>query len=100
MAQMQLGELLVSAGSITKEQLEEGLRLQKQSKDRIGTVLIENGIITERKLIEVLQMQLGIEFVDLTKVSIPSLHRRHGKGERGSAGQRMGRSDPKRPQDG
>ena len=72
MAHMQLGELLVTAGSITKEQLKEALTLQKQSKDRIGTVLIDNGIITEQKLIDVLKMQLGIEFVDLTKTSIPT----------------------------
>ena len=72
MAHMQLGELLVSAGSITRNQLEEALALQKQQKDRLGTVLINSGIITEQKLIEVLQMQLGIEFIDLTKTSIPT----------------------------
>ncbi len=72
MAHMQLGELLVSAGSITRDQLEDALRLQKQSKDRIGTVLINNGFITEQKLIEVLQMQLGIEYIDLTKTAIPT----------------------------
>ena len=72
MAYMRLGDLLISAGVITEEELEKGLALQKESKERLGTVLIKNNIITENQLIEALQMQLGIEFVDLTKISIPT----------------------------
>ena len=71
MAYMRLGELLIAAGTITEEELNRGLALQKGTKERLGTVLIKNGIITEDNLIEALQMQLGIEFVDLTKVNIP-----------------------------
>ncbi len=71
MLQVRLGELLLSAGAITKEELERGLALQKKTKERLGTVLIKNGIITEAHLIEALQMQLGIDYVDLTKVNIP-----------------------------
>ena len=72
MAYKRLGELLVAAGTITEEELERGLALQKGTKERLGTVLIKNEIITESKLIEALQMQLGIEFIDLTKVNIPT----------------------------
>ena len=69
---LRLGDLLISAGLITQEQLEEGLALQKGSGKRLGTVLLENGFITETELIEALQMQLGIEFIDLSKVNIPT----------------------------
>ncbi|MBR2697699.1 MAG: Flp pilus assembly complex ATPase component TadA, partial [Clostridia bacterium] len=69
---LRLGDLLISAGLITQEQLEEGLALQKGSGKRLGTVLQENGFITESELIEALQMQLGIEFIDLSKVNIPT----------------------------
>ena len=69
---LRLGDLLISAGLITQEQLEEGLRLQKGTGKRLGTVLQENGFITESELIEALQMQLGIEFIDLSKVTIPT----------------------------
>ena len=62
---LRLGDLLISAGLITEEQLQEGLRLQKGTGKRLGTVLQENGFITESELIEALQMQLGIEFIDL-----------------------------------
>ena len=72
MEYMRLGELLIAAGAITQEQLERGMELQKKSRERLGTALIKNGIITEAQLIEALQMQLGIEFIDLTKVTIPT----------------------------
>lgn len=69
---LRLGDLLISAGLITQEQLDEGLALQKGSGKRLGTVLQEHGFITESELIEALQMQLGIEFIDLSKVNIPT----------------------------
>lgn len=71
MAYMRLGDLLIAAGAITQEQLEEALTIQKQKKERLGDVLIESNIITERQLIEALQMQLGVDFIDLTAISIP-----------------------------
>lgn len=67
-----LGDLLVSSGAITEDQL--GLALEKQKEmgqgKRLGTVLIESGIITENQLIENLKMQLGIDFIDLNNTSI------------------------------
>ena len=72
MAYRRLGELLLAAGVITQEELERGLALQKGTKKRLGQVLIENKIISENSLIEALQMQLGIDYIDLTKVNIPT----------------------------
>ena len=71
MAYMRLGDLLLSSGMISHEQLERALELQKESKERLGDVLVQSGIITEQQLIEALKIQLGVEFVDLTAVSIP-----------------------------
>ena len=62
----------MAAGTITEEELERGLELQKETHQRLGATLIANKIITEAELIESLQMQLGIEYVDLTKVNIPT----------------------------
>ena len=67
-----LGELLLAAGTLTEEELQQGLALQKGTRERLGTVLISNGIITETQLIEAMQMQLGIEFIDLTRYPIPT----------------------------
>ena len=71
MAYMRLGDLLMAAGTITREQLERALDIQKETKQRLGDVLVQNGIITEQDLIDALEIQLGVEFVDLTAVSIP-----------------------------
>ena len=71
MAYMRLGDLLMASGVIDQEQLNKALDAQKTSGLRLGDELIEGGIITEQQLIESLQMQLGIEFIDLTAVSIP-----------------------------
>ena len=69
---LRLGDVLVSAGLITEEQLSAALAAQKGTNKRLGTVLQEEGLITESELIEALQMQLGIEFIDLSKVNIPT----------------------------
>lgn len=69
---LRLGDLLISAGLLTEDELEQGLKLQKGTNKRLGTVLQENGFITESELIEALQMQLGIEFIDLGKINIPT----------------------------
>ncbi|NLU25174.1 MAG: type II/IV secretion system protein [Clostridiales bacterium] len=71
MAYKRLGDLLVSVGLITNEQLGEALKISKNQGKRLGTVLIETGVITELQLIDVLKIQLGVEFVDLAKMDIP-----------------------------
>lgn len=65
-----LGDMLLSVNLITEEQLNEALELQKTNKKRLGKVLVDNGYITESQLIETLKMQLGIDFIDLTKTDI------------------------------
>ena len=40
-----LGEVLLAAGTIDEETLQKGLQLQKGTKHRLGTVLIENGTL-------------------------------------------------------
>ncbi len=71
MAYMRLGELLIAAGTINQEQLNEALSIQKKTGGRLGDVFIDNAIISENQLIEALQMQLGVDFVDLTAISVP-----------------------------
>lgn len=72
MAYMKMGDLLVSVGLITQDQLMEALKVQKETHKRLGEVLIETGVITEQQIIEALEMQLGISFIDLSKVTIPT----------------------------
>lgn len=72
MAYARLGDLLVSAGLINKQQLAEALLSQKNSGKRLGDVLIDERYITEMQLAEALSTQLGFDYVDLSRVSIPA----------------------------
>lgn len=67
-----LGDLLVNSGTITHEQLQEALKLQAGTGQRLGTVLEEHGFITEKQLIDALMSQLGVEFIDLNSCNISS----------------------------
>ena len=71
MAYKRLGDLLIAAGTITPEELDMGLQRQKETKERLGAALISAGIITEADLIEARRLQLGIEYIDLSKTTIP-----------------------------
>ena len=66
-----LGDLLVSVGLISQEQLDHALQAQKKTKNRLGRELIEEKIITEQQLLGALQKQLGVEYVDLAGMQIP-----------------------------
>jgi type IV pilus assembly protein PilB len=68
---MRLVDLLISSGIITGEQLEQALALPREDGQRLGDVLIRQGVISEAQLIDALRVQLGVDFVDLTAVSIP-----------------------------
>ena len=70
MKYIRLGDLLVKSGTITQAQREEALALQSGSGKRLGTVLQEQGFITEGQLIDTLMDQLGVEFIDLNGYSI------------------------------
>ena len=66
-----LGEMLLDAGIITAEQLTEALKIQKQDENkRLGDVLKELGYVDENKLMAVLESQLGIPFVSLSRIRI------------------------------
>jgi type IV pilus assembly protein PilB len=64
-----LGDLLVEAGLITEEQLQEALR-EKAPGQKLGDALLQRGYITEQQLIEVLEFQLGIPHVSLYRYPI------------------------------
>ncbi|RAK21377.1 type IV pilus assembly protein PilB [Anoxybacillus vitaminiphilus] len=64
-----LGDLLVEAGLITPEQLQEALK-EKAPGQKLGDALLQRGYITEQQLIEVLEFQLGIPHVSLYRYPI------------------------------
>lgn len=65
-----LGDLLVEAGLLTMEQLNEALRKQKATGKKIGEILIDDAIISESDMIKTLELQLSIPYMELGKVYI------------------------------
>ncbi len=63
--------MLVSSGLITSAQLTEVLELQRTAGGKLGQLLIHKKYIDERKLLEFLSRQFGIEYVDLRSLEIP-----------------------------
>jgi type IV pilus assembly protein PilB len=64
-ARMRIGELLVEAKLITREQLETGLAAQQKSGRKLGHTLIELGIVSETQLTQALSQQLSVPWVSL-----------------------------------
>jgi type IV pilus assembly protein PilB len=62
-----LGEILVSENRITPEQLNDALRLQKESNKPLGQILVEMKFINEEELNQILGQQMGIPHVWLRK---------------------------------
>ena len=58
-----LGEILVHYKIITPEQLEEGLKIQKNKEKRIGEILIDLGRVTQDEINWVLGKQLNLPYV-------------------------------------
>ena len=61
-----LGSKMIDLGLITKEQLDEALKLQKKTGDKIGTCLQKLGFVTERQILKALESQYGIPSIDLS----------------------------------
>jgi type IV pilus assembly protein PilB len=64
-ARLRIGELLVEAKLITREQLELGLAGQQKNGRKLGQVLIELGIVSETQLTQALSQQLSVPWVSL-----------------------------------
>ena len=59
-----IGEILVHAGKISDDQLNEALAQQKNTHEKLGQVLIDMGVIQEDDLITAYSMQLGYRKAD------------------------------------
>lgn len=67
---LRIGDLLVTHGKITEEQLNNALELQKAEGKRLGEILISQGIISDEDIIMSLQEQLDIERIELRTVEV------------------------------
>ena len=65
-----LGDMLVAEGLITQEQLNHALTAQKTTNERLGRILVKLRYVTDEDIIRVLEVQLGIPFVELAAMTI------------------------------
>ena len=68
--EIRIGDVLVAAGAITEEQLQEGLAKQKETGRKLGNALVDLGFISNDMLITVLTTQLGIDYIELKGAKI------------------------------
>jgi len=64
---IRIGDVLVAAGAITEEQLQEGLAKQKETGRKLGNALVDLGFISNDMLITT---QLGIDYIELKGAKI------------------------------
>jgi type IV pilus assembly protein PilB len=65
-----LGQLLISSGIISEDQLKQALSNQKREGGRLGTNLVKLGFISEESLVAFLSKQYGVPAIKLTEYKI------------------------------
>src|SRR3989338_5043839 len=65
-----LGDLLVAEQLITHEQLQQALVEQKNSNEKLGSILVRLGYLNEDQLIGFLSRQYGIPSITLSQLDI------------------------------
>ncbi|MBL7150155.1 MAG: Flp pilus assembly complex ATPase component TadA [Candidatus Pacebacteria bacterium] len=66
----QLKAFLLDAGLVTKDQFEKALKKAEKTNQKVGDVLVSDGLIAQEELIKLEAYILGIPFVNLEKEKI------------------------------
>ena len=61
-----LGELLVTAAVVSREDMDVALEEQRRRGGKLGAVLVSMGLTTEEQIADTLATQKGYEYVDLS----------------------------------
>ena len=68
---IRIGDVLLQAGYINQDELDEALEYQKNNKGiRLGEALIKLGFITEHQQLEALSARLGQRYVKIDRVMV------------------------------
>ena len=59
-----IGELLIERGKLDAAGLERALRLQQESGDKLGALLVSLGVVSQRDVSEALALQLGLPLIE------------------------------------
>lgn len=67
---LRLGDLLVQYGIISEDQLQQALKIQRDTGAKIGEALIQLGFVTKQSINEVLEYQLGIPYIHIEEYEV------------------------------
>ena len=65
-SQIRLGDLLVSNGQITRDDLEDALERQTATGKLLGQIIVDMGLVTEEDVLSALHAQSGMAVEDIT----------------------------------
>jgi len=65
-----LGQILLEKDLINQEQLDEALKVQKNTTEQLGRILVDLGHATEQDVLRSHAEQLGIPFLDRDRISV------------------------------
>lgn len=68
----EIGALFIEHGLISEDQLQEALTESQRVGGLLGRVLIDLGYVTDADLVRALTEQVGLEFVDLSQMDVPT----------------------------
>ena len=69
-----IGQILVTEGLVSEEQLNQALSEQKQTNDLLGAIVVRRGWVSEEQLVDMLSRQFNLPSVQLDSVAIePSM---------------------------
>ena len=69
-AKEKLGQLLCEKSYLDVGQLDQALEEQKGTRKRLGKILLDLGYVTQAQLTEALAVQVGIEHIDLSEITM------------------------------
>lgn len=70
MVNLKLGQILINSGILSERQLQDALTIQKNTHQRLGRILVEKKLITETQMSHSLAEQLDIPYVSLDTFEI------------------------------
>jgi general secretion pathway protein E len=62
--EIRIGDYLIKNAGLSQKDLEEVLRIQKESRKKIGEILIEKNLLRPEDIAKALALQLGLPFVE------------------------------------
>ena len=66
---MRLGDLLLERKLLTESQLQTAIKEHKRRGVKLGEVLVEHGLVSEKAILEIVSQKLGVDYM----ITLPSL---------------------------